>query len=355
MIKKIIPIFVPHSGCPHDCIFCNQKKITGVSTNITKDTVRNIIKECLQTLDSKKHEIEIAFFGGSFTAIDFETQRELLSVACEYVNKGIVKDIRLSTRPDAIDKERLDLLKEYKVTIIELGVQSMVKDVLDASLRGHNVKDVLDASKLIRTYDFKLGLQMMVGLPNDTKEKSIYTCKEFININPDFVRIYPTLVVKNTGLEDEYIKKSYEPFNLENTIDVCKTLFVLFKLNDINIIRLGLQPSENISLDRDVVAGPYHAALGELVENRVFREFLDIIIKKYNIKDLLMIESNKKNMSKIIGNKKSNKEYFNKKNIVLKVIEANLDINQINIIIEEKKYEFSEKDILKTIKEELHL
>lgn len=325
---------MPHSGCPHDCIFCNQKKITGISTEVTKKDVKEIIEMCLTTLDQDKHDIEIAFFGGSFTAIETNRQEELLSVASSYVEKNIVKDIRLSTRPDCIDEEKLSLLKKYNVSIIELGVQSMDLEVLEKSIRGHDCDCVKKSSSLIKSFGFKLGLQMMIGLVADTYEKSLNTAFEFVDIKPDFVRIYPTLVVTNTGLEQLYNQKKYEPFNLESTIEICKVLFVLFKLNNIEIIRLGLQASENIEIGRDVVAGPYHPAMGELVESRIFRDFIEnyIINKNKDIKSLV-IYTNKKNISKIIGNKKVNLEYFKKMKIQIDVKEKKMSESELEFVI----------------------
>lgn len=347
--KKIIPIFVPHSGCPHDCIFCNQKKITGVSTQVTGNDAEEIIKTCLTTLDPEKHDIEIAFFGGSFTAIEMDVQRELLGVASKYVRKGIVKDIRLSTRPDCIDEERLMLLKSHDVTIIELGVQSMDLEVLEKSIRGHDTNCVRQSSKLIKEFGFKLGLQMMIGLVGDDSEKSLRTAVEFVDIGPDFVRIYPTLVVTNTGLERLYKEKKYEPFNLESTIEICKVLFVLFKLNNIEIIRLGLQASENIDTGKDVVAGPYHPAMGELVETRILRDFIEEVIVKKKGAQGLGIFANKKNMSKLVGNRKSNLQYF--KDINLKISEKEIDEDEIEFEIKARE---NQKYKMKEIYEELY-
>ena len=262
MKKRIIPIFVPHRGCPHDCIFCNQKKITGVSTDITKEDVRNIIEEYLQTID-KDASIEIAFFGGSFTAIDIDIQKDLLSVAREYVEKNIIDDIRLSTRPDCINDEILTMLKEYRVSIIELGVQSLDDRVLIDSVRGHSDEDVFKSANLIKSYGIKLGLQMMTGLPSDTEEKCIYTAKKFIELKPDCVRVYPTLVVRDTGLEKLLNESKYSPFTLEQSIDIVKKVLVLFYINNINVIRVGLQATEDIAIGKEVLAGPYHPAYRE--------------------------------------------------------------------------------------------
>ncbi|KXZ40069.1 radical SAM enzyme, TIGR01210 family [Alkalithermobacter thermoalcaliphilus JW-YL-7 = DSM 7308] len=342
MTRKIIPIFVPHRGCPHDCIFCNQKKITGVSTDITSEKVRNIINEYLKTIKKDAH-IEIAFFGGSFTAIDINIQESLLSVAKEYIDKQIVKDIRLSTRPDCIDENILNMLKKNGVTIIELGVQSLSEDVLDESLRGHTSKDVIKSSQLIKQWGFKLGLQMMVGLPKDTQEKCIYTAKEFIKLKPDFVRIYPTLIVKDTGLEKLYKEGRYTPFDMEKTIDIVKKLLVLFYTNNINVIRVGLQTTENISLGKEILNGPYHPALRELVESRLYRDYIEHLINRYDLKDNILIYTDKTNISKIIGNKKENVIYiYDKYKIKIKTKE---DLLESSIKIETGK-----KSITTTLK-----
>ena len=279
MKKKIIPIFVPHQGCPHDCIFCNQKKITGLSTSMTDEDARDIIIESLKTIPDDA-EVEIAFFGGSFTAIDTDIQRKLLSVAKDFKDMGKVDDIRLSTRPDCIDDKELDLLKEYGVTIIELGVQSMNEDVLVKSIRGHHRDVVFTSAKMIKVAGFKLGLQMMLGLPGDSKDRCISTARYFVDIKPDFVRIYPTLVIKETGLEEELKSGRYRPFTIEECIDISKRLMVIFYLNDIGVIRVGLQATEDIQLGLDVLAGPYHPAFRELVHSRMVRDYLDDVISR---------------------------------------------------------------------------
>ncbi|MDU1538881.1 MAG: elongator complex protein 3 [Paeniclostridium sp.] len=337
MKKRIIPIFVPHRGCPHDCIFCNQKKITGVSTDITSDDVRRIIEEYLTTID-KDASIEIAFFGGSFTAIDMDIQRNLLSVAKEYVDKNIVSDIRMSTRPDCINDEILTMLKEYKVSIIELGVQSLDDRVLIDSVRGHSDKDVFESANLIKKYGIKLGLQMMIGLPSDTEEKCIYTAKEFIKLNPDCVRVYPTLVVKETGLEKLLVENKYTPFTLDESIEIVKKVLVLFYTNNINVIRVGLQATEDIAIGKEVLAGPYHPAYRELVESKMYGDYIEYLINKYEAKENINVLVNKKNVSRILGNKKSNvKELKEKYGISLKTKEDDLDIDKLGFIIDDKK------------------
>ncbi|MGL5715560.1 MAG: elongator complex protein 3 [Paraclostridium sp.] len=351
MKKRIIPIFVPHRGCPHDCIFCNQKKITGVSTDITSVDVKNTIEEYLKTID-KDASIEIAFFGGSFTAIDIEIQKSLLSVAKQYVDKKIVDDIRLSTRPDCINDEILTMLKNHKVSIIELGVQSLDDSVLVDSVRGHSDKDVFESANLIKSYGIKLGLQMMIGLPSDTEEKCLYTANKFIELEPDCVRVYPTLVVKDTGLEKLLYENKYSPFTLEKSIDIVKKILVLFYINNINVIRVGLQATEDIAIGKEVLAGPYHPAYRELVESKMYGDYIEYLIGQYKIKKEVVALVNKKNVSRVLGNKKSNvKQIREKYNILLKTKEKDIYTTKIEFLIDnEKNINVNIRDIYEELK-----
>lgn len=312
------------------------KKITGVSTDVTSEDARNIIEECLETID-KDADVEIAFFGGSFTAIDIDIQKSLLSVAKEYVEKGLVKDIRMSTRPDCIDEDILSMLKEYKTSIIELGVQSLDEKVLLDSIRGHQSEIVYKSSKMIKNSGIKLGLQMMIGLPADTEEKCIFTAKKFVELKPDCVRVYPTLVVKDTGLEKLMEQNKYNPFTLEESVNIVKKVLVLFYVNNINVIRVGLQATDDIQIGKAVLAGPYHPAFRELVEADMIKDYLEfVILQNKNIKQML-VKSNKKNISKIIGNKKTNVKYMEEKfGVLLKTQESDLDINQLEIVLDGK-------------------
>ncbi len=313
-----IPLFVPHKGCPNDCVFCNQKRITAKASSVTGEDVDGIISEYLKTLP-KDGYIEAAFFGGSFTGIPMHEQDELLSVAKKYLDAGKISGIRLSTRPDYINEEILDLLKSKSVTTIELGVQSLDEEVLLLSNRGHTSDIVYKSSELIKSYGFSLGLQMMTGLPGDTYERSLKTAREFIRIKPDFVRIYPTLVIKDTALADMYYSGAYIPQSTDSAVSLCKHLKTEFLKNDIEVIRVSLQPTEEISPDASVVAGPFHQAFGELVDNAIY---CDLIAEKTKaLKDCtVIIGVNKHCISKAIGNKKINvKRLEEEKNIRLKV------------------------------------
>ncbi|WP_432400628.1 elongator complex protein 3 [Wukongibacter sp. M2B1] len=310
MSKKnyIIPVFVPHHGCPFDCIFCNQKKITGIDTVLTGNQIEEQIKEYAQSIGKKENKhIEIAFFGGSFTGIDREKQKEFLAIANKWYQKGYLDDIRLSTRPDYINEDILSYLKEYNVSIIELGVQSLDDEVLKKSHRGHSIDDVYRASELIKKMDFKLGLQMMVGLPGDDFEKSMLTAQKIISYKPDFVRIYPTLVIRGTKLEELLLKGIYKPLGLDEAVAICKELYKLFYKNEIPIIRIGLQPTENIMSGKDVVAGPFHPSFRQLVECEIYKEAIDESISLYNGKlEKLEFILNPKSISNLVGMKKSN-------------------------------------------------
>lgn len=242
----IIPIFVPHLGCPNDCTFCNQKSISGQTKRVTKKEVKETIEEFLESFKEENSYKEVAFFGGSFTGIEKEKQEELLEVAYEYIKNKKIDSIRVSTRPDYIDKERLKLLKKYGVKTIELGVQSTNDYILKKCKRGHTFEDVKRASKLIRRYGFELGHQMMIGLPESTKLDELNTARDLAKLRPKIVRLYPVLVIKNTELEDEYNNGEYEPLNVDQAVERCKELYYFFTKKKISVIRMGLQSTDLI-------------------------------------------------------------------------------------------------------------
>lgn len=309
--EYIIPIFVPHLGCPNKCVFCNQTKITGKQKQVTAEEARKVIDEYLSNFKDKENRVEIAFFGGSFTAIDEKIQNELLEVAYEYVQKGLVDSIRISTRPDYITKDILKRLKKYKVKTIELGVQSTNNYVLAKAKRGHTFEDIKKASKLIRFYGFNLGHQMMVGLPESTALDEVNTAKDLIKLKPKIVRIYPVLVIKDTELEEDYNKGEYEPLSVTQAVERCAEIADLFNKKKINIIRIGLQNTEEITDPEketsQVVAGPYHPAFRQLVEGRLWYNAIVSQIKKYNTKvKVVEIKANPEDVNNIIGHKKEN-------------------------------------------------
>ncbi len=309
--EYIIPIFVPHLGCPYKCTFCDQVKISGQQKQVTADDVRKTIEYYLKNFRDDSKYVEVAFFGGSFTAIDEKIQNELLEAANEYIKQGKVRSIRISTRPDYIDKDILKRLKKYHVKTIELGVQSTNDYILKKCKRGHTYADVKKASKLIRLNRFVLGHQMMIGLPESTKLDELNTARELIKLKPKIVRIYPVLVIKGTELEEELNKGEYTPLTIEQAVERSKEVMQLFNIAHIQVIRLGLQNTEEIAdpstNSSQVVAGPYHPAFRQLVEGNMWYDEIVNQIKKINTKVMqVKIIANPENINNIIGHKKEN-------------------------------------------------
>lgn len=318
--EYIIPIFVPHLGCPNDCTFCNQKTISGQTKEVTPKDVTETIEFYLNSFKDKKKYTEVAFFGGSFTGIELEKQEALLKAAYEFVKQKRVNSIRVSTRPDYIDKTRLKLLRKYKVKTIELGVQSSNDYILRKCRRNHTFDDVKRASKLIKRYRFVLGHQMMVGLPESTMLDEMQTAKDLARLKPKIMRIYPVLVLKGTELEKEYLDGTYSALSVEQAVERCKELCYFFAKKRIKVIRMGLQTTDTISdnsknSDSQIVAGPYHETFRQLVEASINYDTIVKRIKSYNtkVKEVEIVTS-PENINNVVGYKRENinklKEYY---------------------------------------------
>lgn len=264
--RLIIPIFIPFGGCPHQCVFCDQKGITGTAALPGLDEVRQTIETYLSTWKSKG-EKEAAFYGGSFTGLPADVQKGYLSTAGAFVESGRLDSLRLSTRPDYIDEKIIALVKEYGVTTIELGVQSMADEVLRASGRGHTAKQTQEAVRLLKSSGIKTGLQFMPGLPGDTPDTVIETVNEVIRLEPGFVRLYPSIVLKDTPLHKMYLAGDYRPWGLDEMVDVCAEAKRLLDAAGIPIIRMGLQTTNELA--ESIVAGPFHPSFRQLVEAAV--------------------------------------------------------------------------------------
>jgi histone acetyltransferase (RNA polymerase elongator complex component) len=272
-----IPVFIPELACRHKCIFCNQQKITGVEEIIKPQDVKQLVeKRLFQLLPAKEH-IEIAFFGGNFTGLEIQQQEAYLTVANEFVRSGKVSGIRVSTRPDCISHEILQLLKYYGVNNIELGVQSMFNHVLKASGRGHTAEDSIQAASMIRSFGFVLGLQMMTGLPEDTAEQALFTAHEIVRLGAKETRIYPLLVFRDTPLYNRFQDGAYQPRTIEETVSLLAQIAEIFEESRVNILRIGLHASESI-LNGQMVAGPWHPALGQLVYSQLWSSLLSRIV-----------------------------------------------------------------------------
>lgn len=313
ILKKeyIIPIFVPHLGCKKCCTFCNQKTISGETKQVTAEDVKNTIEYYLSNFKDENKYVEVAFFGGSFTAIEIPKQEELLSAVQPYIKSKKVNSIRLSTRPDAINKDILKMLKKYHVKTIELGVQSTNNYILARCKRGHSFEDVIKASKLIRLYGFNLGHQIMVGLPESDEKEDIQSAKDSIRLKPKMVRIYPVLVIKGTKLEEEFEHGEFTPLTVGQAVERSKEIVKLYNKKHIQVIRVGLQNTETItdisSKESEVVAGPYHPAFGQLVEDSIWYDRIVEKIKSINAKVIKVeVEANPKDVNNIIGHQKEN-------------------------------------------------
>lgn len=324
---SIIPIFIPEIACPNKCIYCNQKIITGKQKMPDIVTVKQIVETYLQTIPKTRTK-EIAFFGGNFTGLPLKEQINFLSGIQPYLENGSINSIRLSTRPDYINKKVLDILKTYNVKTIELGAQSFFNDVLLASKRGHTSKDIVFAANLINEYGFDLGLQMMLGLPNDTKDKAYQTACEIVKLKANNTRIYPLVVIKNTELAFLYKKNKYTPLSIDEAVNWLKPIITLFESNNILIQRVGLHPSEGLISGDDFLAGVFHVSLKELAYSAIWK---DILLKKINIKTPMQTETvfvSPKEINYAIGYKRQNKLFFKEKNNI--DLQFKTDIKLIN-------------------------
>lgn len=265
--NSLIPVFIPHAGCPHDCVFCDQRQISGQIAPPTPDSVSRIISSAAEKLTGPA---ELAFYGGSFTCLPLETQREYLLAAEPFLKNGVLREIRVSTRPDAIDGDVLRLLSDFGVRTVELGAQSMDDGVLRLANRGHDGAAVENAAGLVRAHGFRLILQLMFGLPGDSAATARQTCLRAAALAPDGVRFYPTVVIRNTRLHQMTVSGEYTPLSVEDAVTLCADLLPIFTEKNIPVIRLGLNPTDELSSGDSVVGGAYHPALGELVWSRYF-------------------------------------------------------------------------------------
>ena len=306
--ESIIPVFVPHLGCPNDCVFCNQRRISGSVTPATPQDVVEAIERA-KTLTGPETRRQLAFYGGSFTAIPVSEQEALLDAAGPYLESGDIVSLRLSTRPDAIDAATLKWLKAYGVETIELGAQSMSERVLALSGRGHTAQDVEDASAQVKDAGFKLILQMMTGLPGADDESDVESARRIAALKPDGVRVYPTVIVRDTALFDIWKAGRYKEHTVEDAVRVCAKILPIFEEAHIPVIRLGLNPTEDLS-GGDAVGGAYHPALGELVKSRIMREKAEALLEGALPGSEAVLRVNPRLMSQLVGQHGANRAYL---------------------------------------------
>ncbi|MEW5949962.1 MAG: radical SAM protein [Thermodesulfobacteriota bacterium] len=274
MNPYIIPIFISHQGCPQKCIFCNQPNITGRDISpITAKWVTSTIEEGLnRKRKAQRTETQVAFYGGTFTGLDAALQEETLSVVLPFWEEKKVHSIRLSTRPDYINTEEITLLRKYPVKTVELGIQSMDDAVLAGARRGHTSQDSLRAVRMLREAGFQVGAQIMIGLPGEDRGEILGALEPLCALKPDFMRIYPTLVLRGTALADLYQRGEYQPLTLQEAVEICRDIFILGRERGIAVIRMGLQA--DAGLEKNLIAGPYHPAFGQIVRAEVFKNDL---------------------------------------------------------------------------------
>ena len=331
MKHTTIALFVPHKGCPHQCVFCNQKSISGESRSITASDVDSAVQTALK--NPYLNGAEIAFFGGSFTAIDRDYMLSLLNAAQKHTDGEKITGIRISTRPDAIDSEICGILSRHGVTAVELGAQSMSDKVLLMNRRGHTAADVVNAMKLLKEYGFETGLQMMTGLYGSDAQESVDTAKKIIALDPDTVRIYPTVVMENTHLAELYASGEYIPQTVDEAAQICAQIIPMFEDAGIRIIRVGLHSGGGV--EGGMLAGAFHPAFREICESRIYLQ---------KIKSLLAAKGNytvlvpKGALSQAIGQKRSNLIYLENQGYNCKITESDTLVKH-QVLVKEMQYD----------------
>jgi len=337
--KKIIPIFLPYGGCLNRCIFCNQRAI---SKDIPSPlSVKKFIESSLLTLSPIKNKTyrQVAFYGGSFTAMDKDEQIKYLQIAKEFILKGEIESIRISTRPDFIDEETISFLRDFHVKTIEIGAQSFDDEVLQLSNRGHTKEDTISSVKILKTLGFEVGIQLMIGLPGDTLKKFLETLDRVIDLKPDFIRIHPTLVLKDSPLENLWKSNQYVPLSLKDAINWLKKGILKLENASIPIARIGLQPTKE--LEAHLLAGPYHPAIRQLVESSIFFDMAFELLKRNTILSQAIFICHPKEESNLRGQRNENikklKTEFSIKELLIQVKE---DIERKSLILKNESETF---------------
>ncbi len=304
----IIPLFIPHLGCPHRCIFCNQHAITAAADQIPSSAqIARDIRQFLSYGKKERTTTQVSFFGGNFLGLDQSVMLALLTAVTPFVERRLVDGIRFSTRPDTVDRQRLNLLSGFPVSTVELGVQSMNDNVLTAAGRGHRAIDTETAVRRLKQRGYQFGLQMMVGLPADDADGAVLTARRIAALAPDFVRIYPTLVLRGSRLEKPYREGRYRPMSLTSCVTLVKRLLLYFKTRNIPVIRMGLQASDGLNTAGGVIAGPFHPAFGHLVHAEIVRDAVSAALAQMDHRpDPLTIVTHPATLSRVQGLNKSN-------------------------------------------------
>jgi len=319
----VIPFFIPYAGCPHRCVFCNQTAITGLNKPPAATEIRTTVDQFLPYNQRRRKPVQLAFFGGNFLGLDHDTISTLLIEAQTFVRDGIIDSIRFSTRPDTINRETLDLISKFSVQTVELGIQSLDDIVLSLSKRGHTASQSKTALRMLKEHHYETGAQIMTGLPGDTGPQSINTAEILTTLGPDFVRIYPTVVISGSVLANWYENGDYTPANIEEAVSLVSRLYRIFKIHHIPVIRMGLQPTEELNDKTTVLAGPYHPAFGHLVLSKLFLEkIIHAIQDRHCNDDTLRLTVHPRNVSVLRGLRNDN----------IRILEEMFGLQSIRII-----------------------
>ena len=312
MKHRNLAIFIPHAGCPHRCTFCDQNRISGQNAPPTPKQVEDLIQNCVNHPSHRSDLTQIAFFGGSFTCIPLSLMKAYLEVSAPFIKRGDFTGIRISTRPDGITNKILRLLKEFNVQSIELGAQSMSTDVLLAAERGHSPEDTIQAASLVHQYGFDLGLQMLIGLPRDTKEKAMNTALKLADLKPKEMRIYPAVVFPNTVLFEQYRNGIYQPLNIKDALDWTIPIAHFLETRGIHLLKVGLHQADG------AVAGAFHPAFGEMVRTGLWNEKLKKRLPPPPAEITVSVKPCE--LSIAFGQKKSNIKYWKERGYSLKIV-----------------------------------
>jgi histone acetyltransferase (RNA polymerase elongator complex component) len=278
----IVPVFIPNEGCPHQCVFCDQATVTDQGRGtVGPSTVKNALNRALQSPKyNRAKNREVAFYGGTFTGLPPARMKALLEPVAPYLREGLFNSIRVSTRPDTVDQDRLELLKQYGVKTVELGAQSMDEDVLRLSRRGHTAEDTIRSFRLLKQHGFKVGIQLMPGLPGDTEERFMATVEKVAALSPDMVRLYPTVVIRGTVLAHWLSQKRYRPLKIEEAVRICTKSCMRLEGKGIPVIRIGLMASSSLLREGEIVAGPWHTAFGFLVRSEMYHQKIEPLLSR---------------------------------------------------------------------------
>lgn len=349
MKHDIIPIFIPHYGCRHACIFCNQRKITGLAQPVKPQDVAEMIAVRLAEVTLPR-KVEVAFYGGSFTALPLAEQIALLQPAYEALQQGRIQAIRLSTRPDAINRDVVETLLHFGVGTVELGVQSLDDDVLAAAKRGHNADDVFRAVSMLKKAGILCGLQLMPGLPGEDWSSLVWTAAGILDLQPDMMRIYPAVVITGTHMAELYRVGLYSPLTMDEAVKRAAFLKLLCEQNGIRVIRIGLQATEELSNQAVVLAGPYHPSFGEIVESYLFHLMLAAYFESVSSGvDELTVHHHPRDHSKLRGLGGANLKTWRKKYGLkeIKLIADGDKTGELTIDAHDGRYKINKKMLLR--------